>query len=181
VDGKPAPLYCTIGSFTQPGFAVNRMLVEQALSLVPAGSRAAEFGSGIGNFTLPLASKFSHVDAYEVDSLALEGLKRGLSEANLSDRVSIHEGNFQGEKALALDFAGVDCLLVDPPRSGLMKFLEPLAKARPRTLLYVSCFAESFAADSARLHEFGYHVESASIIDQFPQSQHYEIVALFST
>lgn len=185
VDGRATPLYCTIGSFTQPGFVVNRMLVDEVMSLVPSGSRAAEFGAGIGNFTLPLASRFAHVDAYEVDELALEGLSRALKgfggarAEDASHRVTIHSGNFQGEKALALDFRGIDCLLVDPPRSGLMRFLEPLAKARPKTLLYVSCFAESFAADSARLLEFGYRVESATIVDQFPQSQHYEIVALF--
>ena len=177
VDGAAVPLYCTIGSFTQPGFAVNRMLIDEVMSLVPRGARAAEFGAGIGNFTLPLASRFSSVDAYEVDTLALAGLRKSLPSES---EVTIHSGDFQGAAALNLDFAGVDCLLVDPPRSGLMKFLEPLAKAKPRTLLYVSCFGESFAADSARLvNEFGYRVEHASIVDQFPQSKHYEIVALF--
>jgi 23S rRNA (uracil1939-C5)-methyltransferase len=173
VEGVPTPLYCTIGSFTQPGFAVNRMLIEEVMELVPAnGTRAAEFGSGIGNFTLPLAARFSEVDAYEVDTLALEGLSRVKPNG-----VTIHSGNYQGDKALALDFSQHEFMLVDPPRSGLMKFLEPLASAR--RLIYVSCFAESFASDSARLHSFGFRVEKATIVDQFPQSRHYEIVASF--
>lgn len=173
IEGRATPLYCTIGSFTQPGFAVNRMLIEEVMSLVPSrGAKAAEFGAGIGNFTLPLAARFDRVDAYEIDTLALEGLDRIKPSG-----VTIHSGNYQGEKALALDFSDVDCLLVDPPRSGLMKFLEPLATAR--RLIYVSCFAESFAGDSERLHDFGYRVEKATIVDQFPQSKHYEIAASF--
>jgi 23S rRNA (uracil1939-C5)-methyltransferase len=174
VDGVATPLFCTIGSFTQPGFAMNRMLVDEVMSLVPsAGARAAEFGAGIGNFTLALAARFREVDAYEVDSLALEGLALAKPSG-----VTVHSGNYQGDKALALDFSQVDCLLVDPPRSGLMKFVDPVASARK--LIYVSCFAESFAADSARLREFGFQVDHAMIIDQFPQSRHYEIAASFS-
>ncbi len=173
VEGVATPLYCTIGSFTQPGFRVNRMLIEEVMSLVPMrGGRVAEFGAGIGNFTLPLAARFAAVDAYEVDTLALEGLEH-VKPAN----VTIHSGNYQGDKALGLQFADADCLLVDPPRSGLMKFIEPVATAQK--LIYVSCFAESFAADSDRLHDFGFRVEKATIVDQFPQSRHYEIVASF--
>ena len=185
VKGAAVPLYCSIGSFTQPGFTPNRVLIDEVTALaseVEGKGRAAEFGSGIGNFTLPLSSMFAQVDAYEVDSLALQGLARTLLEQKRTN-VTIHSGNFQGDKALSLDFSGVDILLVDPPRSGLMKFIEPLISAlpesRPRAIIYVSCFAESFAVDSDRLLATGYSLEKLSIVDQFPQSRHYESVALF--
>lgn len=178
IGSRAVSLYSTIGTFTQPGFRVNRMLVDEVMSFAGGAERAAEFGSGIGNFTLPLAHVAKHVDAYEVDSLALEGLSRTLAEQNIAN-VTIHPGNFQGDKALALDFSGADLLLVDPPRSGLMKFIEPVVAARPRALVYVSCFAESFAQDSARLTETGYKLEKLTIVDQFPQSRHFETVALF--
>jgi 23S rRNA (uracil1939-C5)-methyltransferase len=185
-DGeKKIALYSTIGSFTQPGFNANRALIGETVRLSSPlqPKRVAEFGSGIGNFTLPLALHSEHVDAYEVDSLALEGLKRTLNEQRLTEKVSIHSGNYQGDKALALDFTGIDLLLVDPPRSGLMKFLDPLAAmppaARPKAVVYVSCFAESFAADSKRLFDMGYELREISIVDQFPQSRHFETIALF--
>ncbi len=184
VGEKPVALYATIGSFTQPGFLTNRILVDEVMKSIGAdGVRAAEFGAGIGNFTLPLAKRFSEVDVYEVDQLALEGLTRSLHEQNILN-VKIHSGNYQGERAAGLDLTGVDLLLVDPPRSGLMKFLDPLATAaataRPKQILYVSCFAESFAQDSDRLFEMGYKLKKLTIVDQFPQSRHYETVALFT-
>lgn len=184
-DGKRIPLYSTIGTFTQPGFHVNSLLVDEVLSTLSTVSfqRVAEFGSGIGNFTLPLALKAEHVDAYEIDTLALESLKRTLEAQGCSSKVEIYSGNYQGDKAAALDFADVDVLFVDPPRSGLMKFLEPLEKLepskRPKAVLYVSCFGESFAQDAKKLLELKYKAARVSLVDQFPQSRHYEIVSLF--
>lgn len=180
---RTIPLYCTVGSFTQPGFHANRALLGEVMRLVEKAKpkRAAEFGSGIGNFTLPLASLCEHVDAYEVDSLALEGLRRSLDEQSIANRVAIHDGNYQGAKAAGLDFSGVDLLLVDPPRSGLMGFIDPLEmkQERPKHFVYVSCFADSFSRDAARLASLGYALDAISIVDQFPQSRHFEIVASF--
>lgn len=189
-ESQSMNLYCSIGSFTQPGFKANRSLIGETMSQVQKAQvqlghaiHAAEFGSGIGNFTLPLAKTCSRVDAYEVDVLALEGLQKSLDEYHLNAKVQIHSGNFQGEKGSQLDFAGVDLLLVDPPRSGLMRFLDPVealeSHARPKAIIYVSCFAESFALDSARLFQLGYRCTDLAMVDQFPQSRHFETVATF--
>ena len=186
------PLYCAIGSFTQTGFAANRALIAEVLDRVqefraqksgPTFS-AVEFGSGIGNFTIPLASLCSEVRAYEVDTLALQGLERALDDhGQLKQKVQIFSGNYQVERTQPVDFSGANLALVDPPRSGLMKFLDPLAAlhvdARPLNFVYVSCYPESFATDTRRLLELGYRALSVAIVDQFPQSRHYEIVATF--
>ena len=191
---KNVALYCAIGSFTQTGLKANTALVTEVRSRLQeireqAGSgpfRAVEFGSGIGNFTLPLASICSEVRAYEVDALALQGLERTLSEhENLKGKVQIFSGNFQVERKQPVDFGGADLAFVDPPRSGLMKFLDPLAalplEYRPRNFVYVSCYPESFVSDTRRLIDLGYRPQSVAIVDQFPQSRHYEIVATFLT
>ena len=97
-DSKPFPLYCAIGSFTQPGFMANKALTGKVHQLVServnkAGAKVAmEFGAGIGNFTFPLASVFEKTIVYEVDGLALEGLKRTAEETGMSGRIVINEG-----------------------------------------------------------------------------------------
>jgi len=186
--GLSIPLYCTIGSFTQPGFFANRALVSTALKFVKESGarRVMEFGSGIGNFTLPLAGLCDRVDAYEVDTLALKGLRLAAERTGVvvDERLHIHEGNFQIARKEALSFENADLVFVDPPRSGLMKFLDPLGnlaqERRPKHFLYVSCFAESFSADARRLTALGYRAQTVAIVDQFPQSRHYEIVAMFT-
>ena len=182
-DDRPVPLYCTIGSFTQPGFKANRALVnEVAASIRATGARHAfEFGAGIGNFTLPLASHCEKVEVFEVDALSLLGLARSLGEAGLNEKVEIHRGDFQVKRRENLEFKEADLMLVDPPRSGLKEFLAPLEQSanKPKHFVYVSCFPESFIADSRRLVAMGYEPKSFAIVDQFPQSRHYEVVARF--
>ena len=53
--------------------------------------------------------------------------------------------------------------------------------ARPARIAYVSCFAESFAADLARLARLGYRVSRLAGVDQFAQSPHCEWIALLET
>jgi 23S rRNA (uracil1939-C5)-methyltransferase len=192
------PLYCSIGSFTQPGFRANRVLIEAALELfqdfksgrsAKVSMRVAEFGSGIGNFTLPLAHAGALIDAYEIDELALTGLKKSLAEQGLESMVSIHSGDFQSSKrAMGLineqkADQKIDMLFVDPPRSGLKGFLDPIEALvlndRPSVVLYVSCYTESFVADARRLKQMGYSLSRLIMVDQFPQSRHYEIVSSF--
>jgi 23S rRNA (uracil1939-C5)-methyltransferase len=188
------PLFCTIGSFTQPGLRANKVLVNETMRFVQQtnAKSAMEFGSGIGNFTFPLLRTCGQVAAFEVDSLALSGLRKTaslLSDDNTGkklginpEKLSIHEGNFQSREAQNLDFSEADLVFVDPPRSGLMQFLDPLVQIarRPNHFVYVSCFTESFAKDARRLLELGYRIEQIKIVDQFPQSQHYETIAHFT-
>ena len=178
----PVPLYCTLGSFTQPGLQANEALVQEVMKLAYAsGARhALEFGAGIGNFTLPLGEICERVDAFELNALATDGLKRSAAEAHLPEgRIQVHVGDFQRLKSEPPDFSGADLVIVDPPRSGLLKFLDPIiGMERPPTFfIYVSCYAESFSQDLARLTACGYKLTQITIVDQFPQSRHYEIVA----
>ncbi len=186
VENQPVPLFCTIGSFTQPGFRANRELVRAVMTLVEKikSPRLLEFGSGIGNFTLPIAATGLEVHAFEVDQLAIAAMAHSLQQVGLRSRVQLHTGNFQLSQTLPVKPMHSDLVLVDPPRSGLMKFIVPVAQlepsARPKDWIYVSCFSESFSRDGQRLMSLGYRLRSLTIIDQFPQSRHYEIVAHFS-
>ena len=191
VDGEPQPLYTSVGNFTQPGFAANNVLVETVIeaisTLTPKPKRVVEFGSGVGNFTLPLANFADHVDAFEIDALASAHLQTALRASGLSGKVVLHIGDFQNlsEKRaakLSTIFKQIDLAMVDPPRSGLKKFLDPLLETGfpPKAFLYVSCFVESFTTDAAQLLKRGYICERLTVVDQFPQTPHAELVALLT-
>jgi 23S rRNA (uracil1939-C5)-methyltransferase len=63
-----------------------------------------------------------------------------------------------------------------------MGFLDPLSKTdkrqRPKFFIYMSCFPDSLAYDIERLQSYGYDTKNLTIIDQFPQTKHYEVLAL---
>lgn len=187
VGNTAVPLFCQVASFTQPSHLANKLICDIIQSWVGKfpHSRMIEFGSGIGNLTLPALASAAHLTACEVDSLSLDGLERTLERlptalSHLREKIEIHRGDFQ--RKLLQDFAKFDGALVNPPRSGLMGFLDPLEKMadekRPKFFIYMSCFPESMMTDLKRLKNGGYMVSEMKIVDQFPQTSHYEVLAL---
>lgn len=181
IDGEAYDLFSTIGTFTQPGIVANQALVRTVVSFIQKNlkneSTAVEFGCGIGNFTLPLASLFKNVSVFETDRLALEGLSRGLQACGLESRVTIHTGDFI-RSSKNVEIGEPDLILVDPPRSGLDQFLEILQNpaARKANWVYVSCFPESLGRDLRVLRKAGFTIDAATVIEQFPFTRHYELV-----
>ena len=174
------PLYSLVGSFTQTGNTANQALVmtmEDLLTRTTA-QRWVEFGCGNGNLTLPLAGSNRQVLGVEFDEASLEGLKRTLSSrTDLQNRISLQSGDFQKKKSL--DFSTLEGILVNPPRSGLGHFLEPLVgiERKPQDLIYMSCFMDSFIKDGIQIQSLGYQLKELVIVDQFPQTPHFEILS----
>jgi 23S rRNA (uracil1939-C5)-methyltransferase len=179
---QPQPLYCTIGAFTQPGFEANRLLinkVRQYLQAIRDSNSWLELGSGIGNFTLPIAHSGKKVTALEMDPLACTALERSAKESGLSGQIRISRGNMHRKDAyLTPLIEGQDGILADPPRSGIGSFTDHLGviepEKRPAHFIYVSCFAESLCSDLKKLETLGYQIKEIAGIDQFPQSPHCE-------
>jgi len=182
IELSPTPMFGAIGSFTQPGVATNRVLITEALRSILRQARpkqVLELGAGSGNFTVPLACLADHVEAWESDPLACLALKQTVSAAGLESKVSMQRRSFQ---IAAQPLLSPDWLICDPPRSGLQGFLNQLTailKEPCPNLLYVSCFAESFAQDLQVILQHGYTLQELKIVDQFPQTPHYEIIAAF--
>lgn len=187
MNDRPVDLFCQIASFTQPSLKANRLICQQISSWIEAfpKARVLEFGSGIGNLTLPALFSCESLVACEIDKLSLAGLQRTLENLppDLQQhqiKISIHAGDFQ--KKLLQDFSQFDVVLANPPRSGLMNFINPLAELpasrRPQFFIYMSCYPESLAKDLSQLQKFGYSLQQVSIVDQFPQTDHYEVLTL---
>ena len=99
----------------------------------------------------------------EASGLNIEGIRRDLYKPGALSDVSQADG-----------------WLIDPPRSGLGRMLETIEAMKPRTLVYVSCWTESFLSDAEKLKGFGYELKDLSVVDQFVHSPHVEWVATFS-
>lgn len=181
----PQELLCSVGSFTQPGFKANHALVQEIVQVMAQTSASdwLELGSGIGNFTLPLAAGSKQVVAVENDKRAISGLMQSAEKAGLNHRIQVEVINLHGESGrLIPHIEAAEAVLADPPRSGLGRCLESFEflekRQRPQWFFYISCFAKTMVQDLARLHHLGYEVVSIKGLDQFPQSRHCEWLAL---
>ncbi len=160
--------------------------------------KVLEFGSGVGTLTMILQKFAEQVWACEWDELALKGLAKTIEQAEVSEnsleydlksKIQLHLGDFHRPQKL-LENQTFDLIVVNPARSGLKNFLQPVFASpsfqkKPSDLLYMSCFLPSFIEDlksimkdlSEQQNGFEYHLTEVHIVDQFPMSPHYEILA----
>lgn len=168
--------------FTQVNTALNRMMVARALDLLDPqpDTRTLDLFCGLGNFTLPLATRCAWVRGVEGDAgLVARGranaVRNGL--ANVDFEVA---DLYQPQEAQLWIRDRFDQALLDPPRSGAWEVLPWLPRLGVRRLLYVSCYPSTLARDSARLVQaLGYRLTAAGVMDMFPHTGHVESMAIF--
>lgn len=142
----------------------------------PLGGRVvADLYGGVGLFGLFLADEAARVIVMESNPAAVQAGTRTSAAWGL-DNVQF----VTGEVEAGLDhLADANVVVLDPPRSGLSAPLrEGLLAARPATILYVSCLAESLARDLVDLLAGGYRVDHLELFDFYPQTYHVEVLAV---
>lgn len=168
--------------FVQVNAAMNRRMVERAVELLDPqpGERILDLFCGLGNFTLPIATRGAEVVGVEGDA---ELVRKAADNAgrNGLDGVEFFAADLAGEVDGAPWLAGgYDKALVDPPRSGAEAMLPHLAASGARRIVYVSCHPASLARDAGILvREHGFRLVGAGVMDMFPHTGHVESIALF--
>ena len=164
--------------FTQVNPAVNRLLVSRAVRLLDPrpGERVADLFCGIGNFSLPLASRGAQVIGFEGSAPLVE---RARQNAAANDLVAQFEVADLFQPNLAA-FGRFDKFLIDPPREGAITLVHSLPDDWPRRIVYVSCDPATLARDADVLvHVKGFRLSAAGVVNMFPHTAHVESIALF--
>ncbi|MEE9446459.1 MAG: 23S rRNA (uracil(1939)-C(5))-methyltransferase RlmD [Arenicellales bacterium] len=169
--------------FLQVNAKVNEKMIAMAIDFLELGAndKVLDLFCGLGNFTLPLASKGAAVLGVEGEQSLVDRAKHNASLNNLENAqfecANLHlDGAEKG-----LPASGFNKLLIDPPRSGaelIVNKYVPILK--PELIVYVSCNPATLARDSAILvSKHGYVLEKAGAIDMFPHTAHVESIAVF--
>ncbi|MCH9827039.1 MAG: 23S rRNA (uracil(1939)-C(5))-methyltransferase RlmD [Gammaproteobacteria bacterium] len=180
-DGSETRLRFEPIDFIQVNATVAERMLRQALDwLAPAPSESVlELFCGLGNFSIPLAQAGANVTALEGDAGLVRRAQDNARRLGLDIRFA--KADLFKPRPDAPWLAGdVDLCLLDPPRSGAREVLPLVAAKAPRRIVYVSCHPATLARDAAILvHEHGYRLERAGILDMFPHTAHVESMALF--
>ncbi len=76
---------------------------------------------------------------------------------------------------------GYTHVVLDPPRAGAQEVLASVVSLDPQRVLYISCHPGSLARDLGVLvHEHGFALEAAGVLDMFPHTAHFESLALLT-
>ena len=175
--------------FTQVNHRLNEVMVTRALRLLhlEPSSKVIDFFCGLGNFTLPLATRSAKVLGIEGSTELVDRARAGAKDNNLADKTEFEARNLfdwtlDDWDAVWNKLGGVDRVLIDPPREGAMALCRSLADTdkRPARLVYVSCNPATLARDAALLvREGGWKLLSAGVMNMFPHTGHVESMAVF--
>ena len=161
-------------------------MIEKVSEMVINPKDLLEIYCGVGTFTLSLSKIFSKVFATENNRSAIKCLKKAMNENQIHNimhaRLSAEEvcDAFHGKKFFRLNEIDINSLdishvLVDPPRSGLTYEVIDLIK-NFKNIIYISCNPETYLRDIKKLKN--HKLKNVEIFDQFPNTEHLEIVSL---
>ena len=175
------------GGFMQASREGNLLLttrvVESVRSLgLPAGARVLELFAGNGNFTLPLTAMGLEILACDSDTRGIENALLAAAQCTadlpVAPTFEVADAD-QFTRRLAAKGACFDVVILDPPRIGARDACEAITSLGARAVVYVSCDAATLARDSSILARAGFRLERAEPLTLFPQSAHFETVAVF--
>ena len=183
--------------FTQVNPHINRVLVTRALRLLDPqrSERVIDWFCGLGNFTLPLATRAREVLGIEGSEALVARSHQNLSfnqgRQTLAPTRFVARNLFEMTPEVLVQDGVADKWLIDPPREGAFALAKALADLHqqpelrqgwvpPRRIVYVSCNPATLARDAGLLvHQAGYRCVAAGAVNMFPHTAHVESMAVF--
>ncbi len=183
--------------FTQVNPHINRVLVTRALRLLDPqrSERVIDWFCGLGNFTLPLATRAREVLGIEGSDALVARSHQNLSfnqgRQTLAPTRFVARNLFEMTPEVLVQDGVADKWLIDPPREGAFALAKALADLHqqpelrqgwvpPRRIVYVSCNPATLARDAGLLvHQAGYRCVAAGAVNMFPHTAHVESMAVF--
>ncbi|EOY5093315.1 23S rRNA (uracil(1939)-C(5))-methyltransferase RlmD [Citrobacter amalonaticus] len=167
--------------FIQVNAGVNQKMVASALEWldVQPGDRVLDLFCGMGNFTLPMATRAASVVGVEGVPALVEKGRENAQQNGLHNVTFFHENLEEDVTRQPWAKNGFDKILLDPARAGAAGVMQHIIKLQPGRIVYVSCNPATLARDSEALLRAGYQIQRLAMLDMFPHTGHLESMVLF--
>ncbi len=145
---------------------------------IETGEVVYDLYCGVGTLSLFLSDQAKKVVGIELEEVAINNALQN-AEENEVDNVAFVKGDMKDEfnKEVVTKHGEPDCIITDPPRSGMHPdVVERLKEIKVPKLVYVSCNSSTMARDLKELHKV-YDILEVQPVDMFPQTYHIETVA----
>ncbi len=171
--------------FTQPNGRVNEKMIGWALDKSRNfGGDLLELYCGNGNFTVPMAKRFTRVLATEIAKISVNSALFNLTHNGVANVTLVRMSSAEIAQALLgvrpfrrlqhvdLDSYQFSTIFVDPPRAGLDDPTIDLVR-RFDNIIYVSCNPTTLHANLVQLAA-SHRIADFAVFDQFPYTPHLE-------
>ena len=148
-------LVFTPKSFFQLNTRQAEVLYDEAVSLIDENDEEVlEAYCGVGVMSLMAARKAKHVTGVEIVPDAIDNAKKN-ARYNKIDNVDFVVGDSGSVMEEISKEKQLDCLIVDPPRTGLdEKMINSILNSNAKKLIYVSCNPSTLAKNLNVLKEY---------------------------
>jgi len=170
--------------FVQVNGELNERMVQHVTGLLglTGEETVLDLFCGLGNFSLPLARLSKHVVGIEGEAGLVARARQNALRNDLAN-TEFFTANLAAEDVQDAAWAKrrYDKVLLDPPRAGALEVLPVVAASGASRLVYVSCHPGTLARDAGVLvHQHGFTLTAAGVMDMFPHTAHVESVAVFA-
>lgn len=158
-------------------FQNNSFVAEKLFSEIKktVSGRVLDLYAGNAAISCFVSDKCSYVKAVEINPEAVDCGQENFSHNNISNAKIIQQDTKKFlEKQESPDF---DFVILDPPRAGLEKALQPLLKHLPENIVYVSCNPIALRRELFFFKKH-YQITSLKAFDMFPQTPHTEVLCI---
>lgn len=172
--------------FSQVNRFQNQELIDYVLNQTVESSVIYDLYAGSGNFTFPLAKKFSKSRIVAVE-LSEKLYQIGVHRTNewTDSKITIEFKNIDVEKFLELSpLAKNSSVILDPPRIGCStKVMRALATSQLRQIIYISCNPSALARDLSVFYDSllgdeanQWKIKNITPFEMFSHSDHLETI-----
>ena len=143
--------------------------------------RLCDVYCGAGTISLMMARHCQEVLGIEIVPQAIDNAKENAARNGIDNAAFRCGAAEEVLPALVDEGLRPDVIVIDPPRKGVEPaVIDAIAKAGPRTVVYVSCNVATQARDAALLCAQGYRLDKVQPVDMFCWTSGVECVARFS-
>ncbi len=168
--------------FTQINIEINQKMIARALQFLELSEddEVLDLFCGLGNFTLPIATKAKRVIGVEGDKGLIDRANKNAA-FNSIENVEFYVADLSvDEFHYPFMRESVNKILLDPARTGAKEILAALNLKDVERVVYVSCNPATLARDAGILvNEKGFTMTHAGVMDMFPHTAHVESIAVF--
>ncbi len=172
-------LKLSAASFFQLNTKQAFKLYSIAKDLVPECDLLVEAYCGVGTMSLMMADRAKEVIGIEIIGAAIKNANEN-ARLNKIDNVKFVCGDAAEETTKISKKRKIDCLLIDPPRTGIDDaMLDCIMKSKIKNIVYISCNPATLAKDLNELSN-RYTVDRIIPVDMFPNTPLVESVVLLN-